>query len=40
MASVGASVRLDDQPGYTVVEIMDKILAPEADPHKIRGMVM
>jgi formate dehydrogenase major subunit len=29
---------LDDQPGYTVVEIMDKILAPEADPHKIRGM--
>jgi formate dehydrogenase major subunit len=31
-------VRLDDQPGYTVVEIMGKILAPEADPHKIRGM--
>jgi formate dehydrogenase major subunit len=30
--------KLDDQPGYTVVEIMDKILAPEADPHKIRGM--
>ncbi|MGH8846474.1 MAG: formate dehydrogenase subunit alpha, partial [Polaromonas sp.] len=29
---------LDDQPGYTVVEIMDKILAPESDPHKIRGM--
>jgi formate dehydrogenase major subunit len=31
-------MQLDDQPGYTVVEIMDKILAPEADPHKIRGM--
>jgi formate dehydrogenase major subunit len=30
--------KLDDQPGYTVVEIMGKILAPEADPHKIRGM--
>ena len=29
---------LDRQPGYTVVEIMDKVLAPEADPHKIRGM--
>jgi formate dehydrogenase major subunit len=29
---------LDRQPGYTVVEIMGKILAPEADPHKIRGM--
>ena len=29
---------LDDQPGYTVVEIMDKALAPEHDPHKIRGM--
>jgi formate dehydrogenase major subunit len=29
---------LDDQPGYTVVEIMHKILAPESDPHKIRGM--
>jgi formate dehydrogenase major subunit len=33
-------MKLDDQPGYTVVEIMDKILAPEADPHKIRGMVI
>ncbi|MDQ3057925.1 MAG: formate dehydrogenase subunit alpha [Pseudomonadota bacterium] len=32
------NVKLDDQPGYTVVEIMHKILAPEADPHKIRGM--
>jgi formate dehydrogenase major subunit len=29
---------LDDQPGYTVVEIMDKILAEDSDPHKIRGM--
>jgi formate dehydrogenase major subunit len=29
---------LDDQPGYTVVEIMDRALAPEHDPHKIRGM--
>ena len=29
---------LDDQPGYTVVEIMHKVLAPEGDPHKIRGM--
>ena len=29
---------LDSQPGYTVVEIMGKILADESDPHKIRGM--
>ena len=29
---------LDDKPGYTVVEIMGKILAVDADPHKIRGM--
>ncbi len=29
---------LDEQPGYTVVEIMDKALAPDSDPHKIRGM--
>jgi formate dehydrogenase major subunit len=29
---------LDDKPGYTVVEIMGKILADDADPHKIRGM--
>jgi formate dehydrogenase major subunit len=29
---------LDDQPGYTVVEIMDKILAEDSDPHKVRGM--
>ena len=31
-------VKLDDQPGYTVVEIMHKALAPDSDPHKIRGM--
>jgi formate dehydrogenase major subunit len=29
---------LDETPGYTVVEIMDKALAPDSDPHKIRGM--
>jgi formate dehydrogenase major subunit len=29
---------LDRQPGYTVVEIMHKALADDADPHKIRGM--
>jgi formate dehydrogenase major subunit len=29
---------LDNQPGYTVVEIMHKILAPDSDPHKVRGM--
>jgi len=29
---------LDDQPGYTVVEIMTKILADDSDPHKVRGM--
>ncbi len=29
---------LDDKPGYTVVEIMHKALAPGSDPHKIRGM--
>jgi formate dehydrogenase major subunit len=32
------NVKLDDQPGYTVVEIMHKALAPDSDPHKIRGM--
>ncbi len=32
------STKLDDQPGYTVVEIMHKALAPDSDPHKIRGM--
>jgi formate dehydrogenase major subunit len=31
-------VPLDDKPGYTVVEIMHKALAPQDDPHKIRGM--
>jgi formate dehydrogenase major subunit len=30
--------KLDDKPGYTVVEIMHKALAPDADPHKVRGM--
>jgi formate dehydrogenase major subunit len=29
---------LDARPGYTVVEIMHKALAPDADPHKVRGM--
>jgi formate dehydrogenase major subunit len=29
---------LDDQPGYTVVELMNKALAPDSDPHKVRGM--
>ena len=32
------NVKLDNQPGYTVVEIMHKALAPDSDPHKIRGM--
>jgi len=30
--------KLDVVPGYTVVEIMHKALAPEQDPHKVRGM--
>jgi formate dehydrogenase major subunit len=30
--------KLDDKPGYTVVEIMRKALAEDSDPHKIRGM--
>jgi formate dehydrogenase major subunit len=30
--------RLDDKPGYTVVEILHKALAPASDPHKVRGM--
>jgi len=30
--------KLDGKPGYTVVEIMHKALAPDTDPHKIRGM--
>ncbi|HET6827540.1 MAG TPA: formate dehydrogenase subunit alpha [Ramlibacter sp.] len=29
---------LDPHPGYTVVEIMHKALAPDSDPHKVRGM--
>ena len=32
------NTQLDDQPGYTVVEIMHKALAPDTDPHKVRGM--
>jgi formate dehydrogenase major subunit len=31
-------MKLDDQPGYTVVEIMHKALALDSDPHKVRGM--
>ena len=31
-------VPLDDQPGYTVVEILHKALADDSDPHKVRGM--
>ncbi len=31
-------LRLDDQPGYTVVEIMHKALADDSDPHKVHGM--
>jgi len=30
--------KLDDKPGYTVVEIMRKALVEDSDPHKIRGM--
>jgi formate dehydrogenase major subunit len=30
--------QLDREPGYTVVEIMGKCLAPDSDPHKVRGM--
>ena len=29
---------LDARPGYTVVEIMDKMLVVDSDPHKVRGM--
>ena len=32
------NTQLDDKPGYTVVEIMHKVLADDSDPHKIRGM--
>src|SRR4029077_14493838 len=28
------NTRLDDKPGYTVVEIMKKCLAPDTGPHK------
>lgn len=31
---------LDDQPGYTVVEVMTKALAGDDDPHRVRGMVI
>ena len=31
-------MKLDEAPGYTVVEIMHKALAPDSDPHKVRGM--
>jgi formate dehydrogenase major subunit len=30
--------KLDEKPGYTVVEIMDKCLVDDSDPHKVRGM--
>jgi formate dehydrogenase major subunit len=32
------NTKLDDKPGYTVVEIMHKALADDSDPHKVRGM--
>ncbi len=32
------NTKLDAKPGYTVVEIMHKALAPDSDPHKVRGM--
>ena len=36
---VGANkLSLDRAPGYTVVELMDKALADESDPHKLRGL--
>jgi formate dehydrogenase major subunit len=31
-------MKLDDQPGYTVVEIMHKALVDDSDPHKVHGM--
>jgi formate dehydrogenase major subunit len=31
-------LKLDDQPGYTVVEIMHKALVDDSDPHKVHGM--
>jgi formate dehydrogenase major subunit len=30
--------KLDDQSGYTVVEMMRKALTTESDPHKLRGL--
>ena len=30
--------KLDDQPGYTVVEILNNALSDDSDPHKVRGM--
>ncbi|MFO7326206.1 MAG: formate dehydrogenase subunit alpha, partial [Pseudomonadota bacterium] len=32
------NTKLDDTPGYTVVEIMDKCLVDDSDPHKVHGM--
>ena len=32
------NTKLDTKPGYTVVEIMGKAMAPATDPHKIYGM--
>ena len=32
------ATKLDESPGYTVTEIMDKALAADDDPHKVRGM--
>jgi formate dehydrogenase major subunit len=32
------NAKLDPRPGYTVVEIMHKALAPDSDLHKVRGM--
>jgi formate dehydrogenase major subunit len=29
---------LDPTPGYTVTEIMDKALADDSDPHRVRGL--
>ena len=37
-SDVGIALRLDPLPGYTVVELMHKMLAPDADPHKVRGL--
>lgn len=31
-------MKLDNQPGYTVVEIMHKALVDDSDPHKVHGM--